>query len=126
MAADRGTGGGNPAPRVVPRYDGVAALKPFSGCITPYSQKNSYGGDEVLTSDRVPLPGTAGGDFYAAVRQPDEEAAVAGVLIGEATEIEFAHLGHGCYRDRAFFGRHGRLEMGPGAYDPGYAQAVGP
>jgi hypothetical protein len=91
-----------------------------------------YAGDEVLGENWLPILGTAGGDIYAAVWVPGEEAQVAGVLIGEETEVEFssieqmASVFNACYRGRAFgVDQQGRLALDSQIYDQIYSQIVG-
>ncbi|WP_066953442.1 hypothetical protein [Streptomyces lushanensis] len=93
--------------------------------------KETYGGDPVLGENWIPVLAGAGGDIYAAVWQPGQPARVAGVLVGESTEIQFASLGqmvkvfNECYRRDAFYvdsQRH--LAMDPGLYDEVYAEMI--
>jgi hypothetical protein len=91
-----------------------------------------YSGDPTLGQNWVPLLGSAGGDIYAAVWTPGEDAKVAGVLIGEPTEIEFSNVEqmvtvfNGCYRDGAFFvDGQGRLAMDSRRYDQVCGQVTG-
>ncbi|MFI5759289.1 hypothetical protein [Streptomyces sp. NPDC051569] len=86
--------------------------------------KLAYSGDPVLGDHWVPILAGASGDIYAAVWQPGKPVQVAGVLVGEATEIEFAsveqmvNVFNECYRRGAFFvdsQRH--LAMDPDIYD---------
>jgi hypothetical protein len=93
---------------------------------------SEYSGDPVLGQNWVPLLGGASGDTYAAVWNPGEDAKVAGVLIGEPTEIEFMSVEqmvavfNGCYRARAFFiDEQGRLAMDSRRYDQVYGNIVG-
>lgn len=89
----------------------------------------SYSGDPVLGESWVPLLGSAGGDIYAAVWTSGRDAQIAGVLIGESTEIEFPGIEqmvaffNACYRVGAFFvDQGGRLSMTPDLYDEVYMQ----
>ena len=91
-----------------------------------------YSGDPVLRQNWVPLLGGASGDIYAAVWDPGEDAKVAGVLIGEPTEIEFMSVDqmvavfNGCYRARAFFtDEKDRLMMDSRRYDQVYSNIAG-
>lgn len=91
----------------------------------------SYTDDPVLGDHWVPVLAGAGGDIYAAVWGSSGDVCVAGVLVGEATEIEFDSLEHTvfvfneCYRRGAYFvdGR-GRLTMDSDLYDEVYEAAV--
>ncbi|WP_033443576.1 hypothetical protein [Saccharothrix sp. NRRL B-16314] len=91
----------------------------------------SYSGDPVLGDHWVPVLGGAGGDIYAAVWGPNGNVRVAGVLVGEETEVEFGSLENmvavfnECYRRGAFFvdGR-GRLTMDANLYDEVYEVTV--
>jgi hypothetical protein len=71
--------------------------------------KPSYAGDPVLGENWIPLLDSAGGDIYAAVWNGSENAAVAGVLAGELTEIEFPSIldmvryFNACYQRGAFY-----------------------
>jgi hypothetical protein len=80
----------------------------------------------------VPLLGSAGGDLYAAVWSPGVEAAVADVLIGESTEVEFSgieqmvHVFNCCFDRGAYYvNDQGRLVMDPDLYDDVYTQILG-
>jgi hypothetical protein len=91
--------------------------------------RGDYEGDSVLGSHWVPLLGNPGGDLYAAVWTPGSEAVVAGVLVGEPTEIEFQSVEHmvvvfnRCFESGAFFvNEEGRLVMAPEHYEEVYAQ----
>ncbi|MER6981726.1 SMI1/KNR4 family protein [Streptomyces carpinensis] len=95
--------------------------------------RTAYTGDDALGSHWVPLLGSGGGDLYAAVWTPGEEAVVAGVLVGEPTEIEFSTIEqmvttfNECFDSGAFFvDDQGRLAMSPETYDEVYARVVGP
>ena len=91
-----------------------------------------HAGDSTLGSHWIPLLGGAGGDIYAAVWGSGKSARVAGVLIGESTEIEFSSIEqmitvfNACYRRGAFFvdGRR-QLSMDPGLYDVVNGEIVG-
>lgn len=92
----------------------------------------SYAGDEALGDHWVPLLGSGGGDLYAAVWTPGEEAVVAGVLLGEPTEIEFSTIEqmvavfNECFDTGAFsVDSQGMLTMSPDLYDQVYARMVG-
>ena len=94
--------------------------------------KGDYSGDSVLGKSWVPLLGGAGGDLYAAVWSPGTEAVVAGVLIGEPTEVEFTSIEqmvavfNGCFQGAAYFvNEQGYLVMDPDRYDEIYAQVAG-
>ncbi|MET8243123.1 hypothetical protein ABZV31_01020 [Streptomyces sp. NPDC005202] len=94
--------------------------------------RDAYTGDDVLGDHWVPLLGSGGGDLYAAVWAPGEEAVVAGVLVGEPTETEFSSIEqmvttfNVCYDRGAFFvDDQGRLAMSPDLYDGVYDQVVG-
>ena len=91
-----------------------------------------YSGDSTLGENWMPLLGSAGGDFYAAVWALGEEAVVAGVLIGEPTEVEFSSIEqmvgvfNKCFDGGAYFvDEQGRLAMSPERYDEIYDEAVG-
>lgn len=93
---------------------------------------SDYSSDPVLGRHWVPLLGTAGGDIYAAVWVPGQDAKVAGVLIGEPTEIEFLSIEqmvevfNECYRIGAFHvDGQGRLAMDSSRYDEVYEQVTG-
>lgn len=88
-----------------------------------------YSGDPVLGQNWMPLLGSAGGDIYAAVWASGQDARVAGVLIGEPTEIEFSSVEqmvavfNECYRQGAFYlDSQGRLAMDSGRYETVYEQ----
>lgn len=92
----------------------------------------AYTGDSVLGDHWVPLLGSAGGDIYAAVWTPGEEAVVAGVLIGEPSEVEFSTIEqmvmffNRCFDSGAFsVDGEGRMAMSPDQYDEIYAHVVG-
>lgn len=92
----------------------------------------SYSGDPALGDHWVPLLGSAGGDLYAAVWAPGEDAVVVGVLIGEPTEVEFSTIEqmvmffNRCFEGGAFFvDDQGQLAMSPDQYDEIYARTVG-
>lgn len=83
-----------------------------------------HSGDPVLGDHWVPLLGGAGGDVYAAVWEPGGGARVAGVLVGEETEVEFDSVEHmvsvfnECYRRGAYFvDDRGRLAVEPDLCD---------
>ncbi|MFT7841255.1 hypothetical protein Q5530_34405 [Saccharothrix sp. BKS2] len=87
----------------------------------------AYSGDPVLGNHWVPLLGGASGDIYTAVWEPGGSARVAGVLVGEETEVEFSGLEHmvsvfnDCYRRGAYFvDDQGRLAMDSDLYDEVY------
>jgi hypothetical protein len=91
-----------------------------------------YEGDAILGKNWIPLLGSAGGDIYAAIWTPGRDAQVAGVLIGEPTEIEFSSIEqmvavfNGCYLDGAFFvDDRGTLAMRPERYDSVYGAITG-
>ncbi|MFI9006803.1 hypothetical protein ACIGNX_06160 [Actinosynnema sp. NPDC053489] len=90
-----------------------------------------HSGDPVLGDHWVPVLGGASGDIYAAVWEPGNNARVAGILLGEQTEIEFSSLEqmislfNECYRRGAYFvDGQGRLAMNPDLYDEVYGAAV--
>ncbi|MFI5972997.1 hypothetical protein [Streptomyces sp. NPDC051452] len=94
--------------------------------------RSAYTGDEVLGEHWVPLLGSAGGDLYAAVWSPGKEAVVAGVLVGEPTEIEFSTVEqmvavfNNCFDSGAFsVDGQGMLTMSPDLYDQAYDRVVG-
>ncbi len=92
----------------------------------------TYMGDPVLGDYFVPLLTTASGDIYAAVWSGDlDEARVAGVLVGEPTEIEFSSIEqmvstfNTCYDNGAFsLSEDGRLVMDSERYEETYAEVV--
>lgn len=89
-----------------------------------------YAGDPLLGSHWVPLLRSGGGDIYAATWSADKEAAVAGVLIGEPTEVEFTGIEqmvsvfNQSFAQRAYYVEQGRLTMDPELYDEVYAQVI--
>jgi hypothetical protein len=90
-----------------------------------------YLGDPLLGQNWVPLLGSAGGDIYAAVWASGRDAKVAGVLIGEPTEIEFSSVEemvtvfNECYREEAFYlDEQGRLAMDSGRYEEVYTRVT--
>ncbi|MDX3246211.1 hypothetical protein [Streptomyces sp. ME18-1-4] len=94
-------------------------------------RRRAHDGDPVLGEYSIPVMGGAGGDIYAAVWRPGQPARVAGVLVGEVTEIEFASLEqmvgvfNECYRRGAFYVDSGnRLAMDPALYDEVYAEII--
>ena len=110
---------------VIPGYNPLSAEEAVG--MTP-----DYADDPVLGEDWFPLLGSAGGDIYAAVWTVGGEAKVAGVLVGEQTEIEFSSIEqmvsvfNGCYRNRAFYVDDlGRLAMDSGLYEEVYDEIVG-
>lgn len=93
--------------------------------------KEIYDGDPVLGDNWIPVLAGAGGDIYAAVWQPGQPVRVAGVLVGESTEIEFASLEqmvkvfNECYRRGAFYvDSQLHLAMDSDLYDEVYAAMV--
>lgn len=94
--------------------------------------KGDYAGDSVLGSHWVPLLANASGDLYAAVWGVGTEAVVAGVLIGEPTEVEFQSIEqmvvvfNRCFESGAYFvNEQGRLVMMPDQYEEVYAEVLG-
>jgi hypothetical protein len=94
---------------------------------------SSYAGDPVLGASWVPILGSASADIYAAVWSSDQEARVASVLVGEATEIEFSSIEqmvavfNGCYEDGVFYiDDQGYLAMNSDLYDEVYARVTEP
>ncbi|WP_159055343.1 SMI1/KNR4 family protein [Streptomyces sp. WAC00263] len=92
---------------------------------------DEYSDDPVLGSHWIPLLGGPGGDVYAAVWAPGKAARVAGVLVGESTEIEFSSVEqmvavfNECYQRGAFYvDNEGRLAMDPGLYEEAYGEIV--
>jgi hypothetical protein len=73
-----------------------------------------YAGDPALGANWIPLLENPGGDIYAAVWDDSEDAAVAGVLEGMPTEIEFKSIlemvtyFNKCYTRGAFYVRDDR------------------
>ena len=95
-------------------------------------QMGDHAGDSSLGTHWIPLLGNAGGDIYAAVWEPGKPARVAGVLTGEATEIEFDSIDqmvscfNACYLRGAFFVDERRqLSMDPNLYEVVYSEVVG-
>ncbi|MFD7015314.1 hypothetical protein [Streptomyces sp. NPDC059928] len=93
--------------------------------------RSAYAGDPVLGGNWVPLLGNGGGDIYAAVWAPGKEAVIAGILLGEPTEIEFStveqmvNLFNRCFEVGAYFvDSQGMLSMSPDRYDEVYEQVV--
>ncbi|MEU5690796.1 hypothetical protein [Actinosynnema sp. NPDC020468] len=91
--------------------------------------REHYRGDPVLGEHWVPVLGGGGGDLYAAVWRPGEQARVAGVLVGESTEVEFAGVEqmigffNACYANGTFHvDANGHLAMDPDRYDETYAR----
>ncbi|MEU1365593.1 hypothetical protein ABZ454_05595 [Streptomyces sp. NPDC005803] len=94
--------------------------------------RSAYAGDSVLGDHWVPLLGSGGGDIYAAVWNLGKEAVIAGVLIGEPTEIEFStveqmvNLFNRCFEEGAYFvNSEGMFCMSPEKYDEVYERVVG-
>ncbi|GIJ10585.1 hypothetical protein [Micromonospora andamanensis] len=92
----------------------------------------AYEDDPVLGTRWMPLLGGPSGDLYAAVWSGNERPGIAGVLIGEPTEIEFADTERlvdffvRCYRQGAFtVGSDGLLTMDTDRYDAIYADIAG-
>jgi hypothetical protein len=90
-----------------------------------------HASDPVLGGRWLPLLTSSGGDIYAATWDAGGEAQVAGVLVGEATELEFssieqmASVFNACFEQRAFFVNDaGRLVMDPQAYEEIYDRTV--
>lgn len=94
--------------------------------------KPSYHGDPTLGDTWIPLLTSGGGDIYAAVWKGGSQPAVAGVLIGEPTEIEFPTIEVmldvflACFERRAYFvGERGYLEEDPSSYEEIYEELIG-
>jgi hypothetical protein len=94
-------------------------------------RRGEHEGDSTLGAHWIPLLGS-GGDIYAAVWEPEKPAKVAGVLIGESTEIEFNSVEqmiavfNECYDRGAFFvDDQGQLAMDPSLYDVVSGEIVG-
>lgn len=88
----------------------------------------TYQGDPALGDSWIPLLTSGGGDIYAAVWKEDSVPSVAGVLLGEMTEIEFPTIEVmldvflACFDQGAYFvGANGYLETDPLRYDEIYA-----
>ncbi|MBO0830735.1 MAG: hypothetical protein J2P28_00110 [Actinobacteria bacterium] len=110
---------------VIPGYNPLSVSEAVS-------IKSDYSSDPVLGRHWMPLLGSAGGDIYAAVWTPGQDARIAGVLIGEPTEIEFASIEqmvsvfNECYQVGAFHvDGQGRLAMDSARYDQVYEQITG-
>ncbi|MFG2622671.1 hypothetical protein ACGFXC_34165 [Streptomyces sp. NPDC048507] len=94
--------------------------------------KGGHDGDPILGPKWIPILGGPSGDIYAAVWVSNENPRVAGILVGEPTEIEFESIEQmisvfrACY-DRGAFSvdSQGRLSMDPESYDVVYAEIVG-
>jgi hypothetical protein len=91
----------------------------------------SYYGDLVLGERWLPLLATAGGDIYAAVWRLGGEAEVAGVLVGESTEVEFSSIEqmvsvlNACFEREAFLvDGQGRLVMNSDRYEEVYTEVT--
>jgi hypothetical protein len=109
---------------VIPGYSPVSVEEAVE-------MKSSYAGDPMLGDNWLPLLTTATGDIYAAVWSPGSDARVAGVLVGEATEIEFQTIEqmvtvfNACFDSGAFgLDAAGRLVMNPEGYDEVYEGVV--
>lgn len=94
--------------------------------------RGDYAGDLELGEHWIPLLAGAGGDIYAAVWKPGASSSVAGVLVGEPTEIEFESIEqmisvfNACFRRHAFMVNiEGRLEMDPELYGEIYEEITG-
>ena len=94
--------------------------------------KLSYEGDPVLGESWIPILASGGGDIYAAVWKGGSVPSVAGVLLGESTEIEFPtietmlDLFIACYDQGAYFvGANGYLEADPTRYEEIYDEVLG-
>ncbi|MBB5997958.1 hypothetical protein [Streptomonospora salina] len=92
--------------------------------------KPAYAGDPVLGEHWVPVLVGGGADMYAAVWEPGGAPAVAGVLKGEPTEVEFPSLGrmvsffNRCYSAGAFYVRgDGCLETDHEQQDELYSES---
>lgn len=110
---------------VVPGYWPVSLAEALS-------LKPSYQGDPTLGDSWVPLLTSGGGDIYAAVWTGDSRPVVAGVLIGEPTEIEFPTLEAmlevflACFERGAYFvGEGGYLEADSSSYEEIYDEVIG-
>ena len=95
------------------------------------SMRSSYEGDPVLSPQWSPLLAGPSGDIYAAVWSAGEDARVAGVLVGEPTEIEFSSIEEmvtvfvSCIAHGAFFvDDEGLWSIDAEAYDEVYAQVT--
>lgn len=96
------------------------------------NMKGPYEGDPVLGNSWIPLLASGGGDIYAAVWAGDSVPTVAGVLLGEPTEIEFPdietmlELFLACFDQGAYFvGEGGFLVANPDRYEEIYEEVVG-
>lgn len=94
--------------------------------------RSAHAGDPVLGNNWVPILASGSCDLYAAVWRPDAEAVVAGVPLGEPTEIEFSsveqmvHLFNRCFEDGAYsVDSQGMFSMSPDRYDEVYERVVG-
>ena len=92
----------------------------------------TYSGDDVLGFNWIPLLRSGGGDIYAAVWDSARVARVAGVIVGEPTEIEFSSIEqmvsvfNECFRNGAFYiDPQGMFSMDPELYDETYARILG-
>ncbi|GAA1767604.1 hypothetical protein [Luedemannella helvata] len=110
----------------------IPAYNPLSVEEAVYA-KASYEGDAALGELFLPLLTTASGDIYAAVWDRNvNEARVAGVLVGEPTEVEFSSIEqmvmvfNACFDNGSFFvGAENRLIMDPEGYEQTYADVIG-
>jgi hypothetical protein len=111
---------------LVPGYNPVSLAEAVAA-------RPAYAGDAVLQPQWIPLLGGPGGDLYAAVWDDENTVPrIAGVLVGEPTEVEFESAEQmveffvRCYRDGAFAVEDsGMLTMDTDRYDEIYADTVG-
>ena len=113
------------------RNDDVAIIPGYApvSLVDAAVMRSTYEGDPVLFPNWIPLLVSPGGDIYAAVWSNNESAKVAGVLVGEPTEIEFDNVEQmiavftACVERGAFFVNDRRLwSMDSALYDSVYAE----
>jgi hypothetical protein len=92
-------------------------------------QISVYSGDRVLGDHWLPILENGGGDIYAAVWSPGEDARVARFIVGEDTEIDFKSLVdmvrmfNACYESGAYFiADDGFLDIDHHGYEQVYAR----
>ncbi|GAA1765834.1 hypothetical protein [Luedemannella helvata] len=113
------------------RNDDVALIPGYApvSIVDAVALRAKYVGDGVLAPTWIPLLAGPSGDLFAAVWSHKANASVAGVLIGEPTEIEFDNIRQmvdffiACIERGAFFVNEQQMwSVDPDLYDAVYAE----